>query len=144
MNNKIFNIWKNNNAVLNGWLSIPNSFSAEAMAKLGWDSITIDMQHGQIDYSSSIPMIQGISNSNISILTRVPWNEPGIIMKMLDLGGTGIISPMINTKEECEKFISYCLYPPLGQRSFGPMRSLIHHGSDYYSKANQIIRLCYT
>ena len=100
MNKKIFDICKNNDAVLNGWLSIPNSFSAEAMSKLGWDSITIDMQHGQIDYSSSISMIQAISNSNISILTRVPWNEPGIIMKMLDAGVYGIIAPMINTKEE--------------------------------------------
>ena len=136
MNKRIFNIWKKNDAVINGWLSIPNSFSAEAMSKLGWDSITIDMQHGQIDYSSSIPMIQAISNSNISILTRVPWNEPGIIMKMLDLGVTGIIAPMINTKEECEKFISYCFYPPLGQRSFGPMRSILHYGADYHSKAN--------
>tara|TARA_Y100001970_G_C14224557_1_gene854772 strand:+ start:2112 stop:2897 length:786 start_codon:yes stop_codon:yes gene_type:complete len=136
LNNKIFNIWKKNNAVINGWLSIPNSFTAEAMAKLDWDSITLDMQHGQIDYSSAISMVQAVSNANITILTRVPWNEPGIIMKMLDLGVTGIISPMINTKEECEKFISYCYYPPSGQRSFGPMRSLLHYGPDYHSRAN--------
>ena len=59
-------------------------------------------------------MIQAISNSSAVPLARVPWNEPGIIMKMLDLGIMGIISPMINTKNDCENFISYRKYPPIG------------------------------
>ena len=52
---------KKNGFILNGWLSIPNSFTAEAMSKLGWDSVTIDLQHGQSDYSSSISMLQAMS-----------------------------------------------------------------------------------
>lgn len=125
--------------ILNGWLSIPNSFTAEAMSKMNWDSITIDIQHGQNDYSTSIAMLQAISGNNVFPFTRVSWNEPGIIMKMLDLGVLGIICPMINTKEECEKFVSYCYYPPDGQRSFGPMRAQLIYGSDYYERANQQI-----
>jgi len=125
--------------IINGWLSIPNSFTAEAMSKMGWDSITIDMQHGQNDYSTSIPMLQAISNSDAIPFVRVPWNEPAIIMKMLDLGVMGIIAPMINTKKECEDFVSYCNYPPKGQRSFGPMRAQLIYGSDYYSNANDNI-----
>ena len=66
---------------------------------MGWDSITIDMQHGQNDYQSSISMLQALSNSNSVPMVRVPWSEPGIIMKMLDLGVMGIIAPMINTKK---------------------------------------------
>ena len=124
---------------LNGWLSIPNSFTAEAFSKMGWDTITIDMQHGQSDYSSSISMLQAIANSNAIPFVRVPWNEPGIIMKMLDLGVIGIIAPMINSKKQCENFVSYCNYPPIGQRSFGPMRAQIIYGSDYYERANDNI-----
>ena len=86
--------------LLNGWLSIPNSFVAESMSKIAWDTITIDMQHGQNDYSSLISMLQSISNSECIPFVRVPWNEPGIIMKSLDLGVMGIIAPMINNKEE--------------------------------------------
>ena len=48
---------------INSWLSIPNSFTAEAFGKMGWDSITIDMQHGQNDYQSSISMLQALSNA---------------------------------------------------------------------------------
>ena len=119
----MFNDLTDKKFILNGWLSIPNSFTAEAMSKMGWDSLTIDLQHGQNDYSTSISMLQAMSNSNIVPFARVPWNDPGIIMKMLDLGVLGIIAPMINNKKECENFVSYCNYPPIGQRSFGPMRA---------------------
>ena len=130
---------KSKQPVINAWLSIPNSFTAEAFGKMGWDSITIDMQHGQNDYQTSISMLQGLASSNSLPMARVPWNEPGIIMKMLDLGVMGIICPMINTKEDCEKFLSYCYYPPVGQRSFGPMRAQLVHGSNYFNKANENI-----
>ena len=137
--NKLLEIWQSGNPVINAWLSIPNSFTAEAFGKMGWDSITIDMQHGQNDYQTSIPMLQSLSSSQSVPMTRVPWSEPGIIMKMLDLGILGIIAPMINTKEDCEKFVSYCYYPPIGERSFGPMRAQLVHGSEYFVNANKNI-----
>jgi len=84
-------------------------------------------------------MLQAISNTNTFPFVRVPGNEPGIIMKMLDLGVMGIIAPMINSKKQCEDFVSYCNYPPNGQRSFGPMRAQLVYGSDYYEKANENI-----
>ena len=126
----------NNEPIINGWLSISNSFTAEAMSNMGWDTLTIDLQHGQHDYFSSISMIQSISSSKAVPFARVPWNEPGIIMKLLDVGALGIIAPMINNKEDCEKFVSYCYYPPIGQRSFGPMRALLKYGPEYFDKAN--------
>ena len=137
--NNLIEIWESDQPVINAWLSIPNSFTAEAFGKMGWDSITIDMQHGQNDYQTSISMLQGLTNSKSVPMVRVPWNEPGIIMKMLDLGVMGIIAPMINTKEDCEKFLSYCYYPPIGQRSFGPMRAQLIHGANYFKQANKNI-----
>ena len=136
MKNNLLKILESNLPIINTWLSLSNSFTAEAFGKMGWDSITIDMQHGQSDYQSSIPILQSLSSSNSVPMVRVPWSEPGIIMKMLDLGVLGIIAPMINTKEDCEKFVSYCYYPPIGQRSFGPMRAQVAYGSDYYQHAN--------
>ena len=139
MDNQLLKLWKENKPVINAWLSIPNSFIAEAFGKMGWDAITIDMQHGQNDYATSIPMLQSLASSNSTPMVRVPWSEPGIIMRMLDLGVLGIIAPMINSKEDCEKFVSYCYYPSIGQRSFGPMRAQLIHGSDYFENANKNI-----
>ena len=140
--NKILDIWAKNSTCINGWLSIPNSFTAEAFSKMGWDSITIDMQHGQNDYQASISILQALENSESVPIVRIPWSEPGIIMKMLDLGAMGIIAPMINTKKDCENFVSYCKYPPIGQRSFGPMRAQLIHGNDYFENSNDNI-LCF-
>ena len=69
-----------------------SAFSAEVMVNQGWDSCTIDMQHGVIDYSNSLNMLQAISTTNVTPLARVNWNEPGQIMKILDAGCYGIIT----------------------------------------------------
>ena len=61
-NKKIISLIRKNKPIINGWLSIPNSFTAQSMSNMGWDTLTIDMQHGQNEYLSSIPMLQGISN----------------------------------------------------------------------------------
>ena len=139
MINKLIEKWKNRQPCINAWLSVPNSFTAEAFGKMGWDSITIDMQHGLNDYHTSIAMVQALVNSQSVPFVRVPWNEPSIIMKTLDLGVMGIIAPMINTKKDCEDFVSYCKYPPMGKRSFGPIRAQLVHGADYYENANSNI-----
>ena len=131
--------WAKEKGAINAWCSIPSAVTAEMMSMNDFDSITIDMQHGLVDYQVALNMLQVISGSGKTPMVRVPWNEPGIIMKMLDLGIQGIIAPMINTKEDCEKFVSYCYYPPIGQRSFGPMRAQVVYGSNYYQHANDNI-----
>ena len=128
--------------IINGWLQIPSSFSAEVMSHQGWDSLTIDMQHGVIDYPNALQMLQSISSTDVTPLARVNWNEPGQIMKILDAGCYGIICPMVSNKEEAERFVQACMYPPRGYRSFGPVRGLIYGGADYAEHANdEILKL---
>ena len=137
--NKIKQMMAEGKPVINGWLAIPSTASAEAMAHCGWDSLTIDMQHGLVDYSNALPILQAISTTDVTPLARVNWNEPGQIMKILDAGSYGVICPMVSNKEEAEKFVKACMYPPKGYRSFGPIRGLIYGGSDYPDHANDEI-----
>tara|TARA_B100000579_G_C22593312_1_gene739098 strand:+ start:58 stop:849 length:792 start_codon:yes stop_codon:yes gene_type:complete len=140
--NKLKQIFKEKKFVVNGWLQIPSSFSAEVMAHQGWDSLTIDMQHGVIDYPNALQMLQAISTTDVVPMARVNWNEPGQIMKILDAGAYGVICPMVSNREQAEKFVQACLYPPKGYRSFGPIRGLIYGGSDYADHANdEILKL---
>jgi len=127
--------------IVNGWCSIPSSYSAELMAHAGWDSVTVDLQHGPIDFQVAVTMLQAISTTAATPMVRVPWNEPGIIMKLLDAGAYGIICPMINTAEEAEAFVSYGRYAPRGQRSMGPNRAVQYGGADYAQHANSEILL---
>ena len=137
--NKLKKLFKEEKAAINGWLTIPSSFSAEEMSHQGWDSLTIDMQHGAIDYVNAFQMLQAISTTDTVPMVRVNWNEPGQIMKILDAGAYGIICPMINNKEQAEKFVQACMYPPKGYRSFGPIRGLMYGGADYGDHANEEI-----
>ena len=139
--NKLKEIWNNNNYALNGWISINNPFSAEIMSRQNYDTLTIDMQHGLIDYSDLLGILQAITGSDVMPIVRVPWLDPGYIMKALDTGAEGIICPMINNKKEAEQFVYFMKYPPLGNRSFGPTRQNIITGNNYYSNANDNV-LC--
>ena len=140
--NKLKQMFKKGEPIVNGWLQIPSAFSAEVMAHQGWDSCTIDMQHGVIDYQNALNMLQAISTTEVTPLARVNWNEPGQIMKILDSGCYGIICPMVSNRKEAENFVQACLYPSKGYRSFGPVRGLLYGGSDYAKHSdNEILKL---
>ena len=124
-------------ACVNGWLAIPSGFSAEVMAGCGWDSVTVDMQHGVQDYQSMVQCFQAMDRFPITPIVRVPWNEPGIIGKALDGGAWGIVCPMVNNKAEAAALASYSLYPPKGKRSNGPIRAAAYgEASSYQTIAN--------
>jgi 4-hydroxy-2-oxoheptanedioate aldolase len=137
--NRLRTIWSKGGTVVNGWLHIPSSFSSEVMAQAGWDSLTIDMQHGPVDYGSAVPMLQAISTTDTVPVVRVPWNDPGLIMQVLDAGCYAVICPMINTREEAEAFVGACRYPPAGYRSYGPYRATLYGGPDYTDHANETV-----
>ena len=118
---------------------MPSSFSAEVMAHQGWDTLTIDLQHGVIDYAQMVTMLQAISSTPTVPVVRVPWLEPGIVMKALDAGAYGLICPMISTREQAQRLVSYTHYAPQGERSFGPVRASLYGGADYATEANKTV-----
>ena len=137
--NALRSLWSRGGAAVNGWLAIPSSFSAETMAHQGWDTLTIDLQHGVIDYQAMIPMLQAISTTDTVPVVRVPWLEPGILMKTLDAGAYAVICPMVNSREDAQKLVAWTSYAPRGTRSFGPIRALLYSGADYPQHANDTV-----
>jgi 4-hydroxy-2-oxoheptanedioate aldolase len=142
MANNVKKIWASGKVVVNAWLAIPSGFSAEVMAQCGFDSVTVDMQHGVQDYQSMIQCFQAMQAHPVTPMVRVPWTEPGIIGKVLDGGAYGVICPMINTKEEAEAFVSYCKYPPRGSRSNGPIRAMMYGEAGTYQTTANAETLC--
>ncbi len=137
--NRLRTLWSRDQAAVNGWLAVPNAFSAEVMAHQGWDTLTIDLQHGVIDYAAMVGMLQAISTTPTVPVVRVPWLEPGIVMKALDAGAYGVIAPMVSTREEAQKLVAWTHYAPQGTRSFGPVRAALYGGADYPVQANRTI-----
>ena len=137
--NRLRTLWKGGGAAVNGWLAIANGFSAETMAHQGWDALTIDLQHGVVDYAAMVTMLQAISTTPTVPVVRVPWLEPGILMKSLDAGAYGVICPMVNSREDAQKLVAWTHYAPRGMRSYGPVRALLYGGADYPQHANDTI-----
>ena len=135
--NRLKALWADGRPALNGWCSMPGGFGAELMANQGWDTVTIDTQHGLIGYSDMLAMLQAISTTDATPLVRVSWNQPGEIMRALDAGAYGVICPMINDAAECAAFVEACRYPPDGFRSSGPTRAAVYGGADYQAHANR-------
>jgi 4-hydroxy-2-oxoheptanedioate aldolase len=128
--------WREGKAALGAWLSIPSTYTAEVMAHQGFDWLCIDTQHGMLDYTMAVGMMQAISTTDTIPFVRVPWNEPSIIMKYLDAGAYGIVIPMVNNHAEAERAVAACRYPPQGIRSSGPNRVMLYAGRDYVQNAN--------
>jgi 4-hydroxy-2-oxoheptanedioate aldolase len=136
---KLKDVWAARKSAINGWLSLPGSHLAEVMSHQGWDALTIDLQHSSIDVAAAVPMLQAMAATDVTPIVRVPWNEPSVMMRLLDAGAYGIICPMVNSREDAENFVSACRYPPEGMRSNGAYRGMIIGGSDYQKTANSEI-----
>lgn len=131
--------WQRGEVTLGAWCMIPSSLTAEILAKGGFDWVLVDMQHGCMGYETAVEMIRAIDLAGITPIVRVPWNEPGIVGRMLDAGAMGIIAPMINSAAEAQGLVDACRYPPVGKRSLGPIRVGARDGLGYVAGANDRI-----
>ncbi len=140
MRTRLQEVWSRGEVAVNGWLSIPSTVTAEMVARQDYDTITVDLQHGLIDYQMALPMMQAIAAaSDATVIARPPWLEPGIIMKLLDAGALGILCPMINTPDDAKALVRACNYAPKGMRSVGPTRAMMVYGPSYMQEANDAV-----
>jgi 4-hydroxy-2-oxoheptanedioate aldolase len=117
--------WQAGEPTFGAWCTIPSTWTAELAARSGHDWVCIDTQHGLIGYDLMLPMLQAIAAGGAPSFVRVPWNEPGTIMKALDAGAGGVIVPMVSSVDEARAAVGACRYPPDGYRSMGPTRASV-------------------
>src|SRR4030095_649275 len=86
-----------------------------------------------------VTMLQAISTTSTVPVVRVPWLEPGILMKTLDAGAYGVICPMVNTPEDAQRLVAYTHYAPPGTLRSGPVGARLYGGADYAQHANDTI-----
>ncbi|MBL6689297.1 MAG: 2,4-dihydroxyhept-2-ene-1,7-dioic acid aldolase [Pseudomonadales bacterium] len=137
--NHVLQAWREDRQTIGAWMSIDSSYTAETLAHAGFDWLCLDMQHGVLDYADIKKMLTAISTTDTIPIVRVPWNEPYEIMKVLDAGAYGVVVPLVNNREEAERAVTACRYPPRGIRSFGPNRATLYSGPGYTKEANEQI-----
>jgi 4-hydroxy-2-oxoheptanedioate aldolase len=122
--------WAAGETTFGGWCSIPSSVSAEFMAAEGFDYVGVDCQHGLTGPDTLVPMLQAIGRYAAPAVVRVPVKSGWWIQRALDCGAEAVIVPMVNSAEDAAEAVSHCRYAPIGQRSFGPIRSELVIGAD--------------
>jgi len=117
----------------NVWLSIPDALSAMLLARAGFDSVTLDMQHGLFDEAAVAKTLMALGEAQPKRYVRPIANDPAIIGKLLDMGADGLIVPMINSVGDALGLAAARFYPPRGQRSFGPLLAALRTGAAPYA-----------
>jgi 4-hydroxy-2-oxoheptanedioate aldolase len=131
--------WRGGEQTIGAWLSLANTHTAEMMANAGFDWLCVDLQHGLVDDSDLRNMLPAISTTDTTPIVRVAFNAPDQIMRALDAGAMGVIVPLVNNAAEAAAAVAACRYPPLGGRSFGPIRAALYGGRGYAAEANSEI-----
>lgn len=121
------------------WLSLPSAESAEYIAELGFDWLTVDAEHNPIDITVMSQMFGVIAASGTAPLVRIPWNSEENIKRVLDAGAWGIVVPMVNSRAEAEAAVGAAKYPPRGSRSLGGNLRTVRWGAtaaEYHEHAD--------
>ncbi len=142
MSDQMRDVWNRGAAALGAWLSTREPLLAEAAALSDYDYVCVDLQHGLQSFDDAVTMLYAMARTPPTPVVRVPWNEPGIIGRVLDVGAYGVIIPMVNTAADAELAVKSCFYGPKGSRSMGPAGVSARTGREgYFSTANDKV-LC--
>ena len=131
---------QNGKLFLFSWMGIPGSQFAGQLARAGLDGVALDLQHGLIGMDQANAMAAAISAAGKPVITRVLWNDPGLVGQALDFGSSIIIAPMVNSAEQAKLLVKAAKYPPMGQRSWGGYAMVQAAGksaADYLKDANR-------
>jgi 4-hydroxy-2-oxoheptanedioate aldolase len=126
------------------WLSLGNIPAARFLARMGFDWLTVDVEHSLVNVETTTHMLGAVADAGCVPLARVPGNRHDHIKRVLDNGGYGVVVPMVCTRKESEDAVAACLYPPRGNRSVGGSVHALNFAAtpaDYYAKADDEI-LC--
>jgi 2-dehydro-3-deoxyglucarate aldolase/4-hydroxy-2-oxoheptanedioate aldolase len=126
------------------WLQIASPFTAEILARAGFDWVIVDMEHGPGDILTLVSQLQAMNGTGVTPLARAPWNDFVTIKRILDTGACGLLVPYVNTAEEAQAAVRACRYPPHGIRGVaGSPRAQGYgqHVQQYLEEANDEILL---
>jgi 4-hydroxy-2-oxoheptanedioate aldolase len=123
------------------WSGIADPAVPELMTRGGFDAALLDMQHGGWDYASCLAGVSAVGFAGKPCLTRVPVGDFALASRLLDAGAAGVVAPMINSAADARVFAGFAKFPPLGERSWGPLRAMGASGLSaeaYLARANEL------
>lgn len=121
------------------WLTMGDLYGTRVLARMGYDWLTLDLEHSAIDWAHASVLFAAIADAGCVPLARVPEGSHHYIKRVLDAGAWGIVVPMVDTVEQAKVAIAAAKYPPIGNRSVGGGMANLNFGANnqqYYDQAN--------
>lgn len=110
--------------VLSAWIGVNDAVVVDALAREGFDAVTLDMQHGGVDFVGATRGVLAAALAGKPAIARVPVGDFATASRLADAGAAGVIAPMINSAQDARRFAEFMKFPPLGGRSWGPRAAL--------------------
>jgi 4-hydroxy-2-oxoheptanedioate aldolase len=126
-------------AQIGSLISTSDPVNAQIMANSGFEWVMVDMEHGPVPLAALQTAVAVIRTTSTEPFVRVAWNTSAAIQTALDCGVSGIMIPMIDTREQAEAAVRDARYGPLGERSRGgilPGFSFATDSATYRERAN--------
>ena len=133
---------KNGEPSVGTWLTLPDSTAALLMTQVGFDWLTVELEHTPVTFETAARSFAIIAAAGKVPLARVPWNHGENIKRVLDTGAWGIVVPMVNSRAEAEAAVAAARYAPQGARTIGGQLHAANFQTDaatYYARANEEI-----
>lgn len=124
---------------LGAWMVLREPLTAEAAARMGYDYVVVDLQHGIASEPEALAMMQAAEAAGAIPVARVATNHPMTIGRALDAGALAVIVPMVNDAQAAREAVSACMYAPVGSRSYGPVAAMSRYTAEYAEVANSVI-----
>lgn len=129
--------------VVGSWITLRDPAVGEMKAELGFDFVLVDIEHTPTSLETVADMTRAVdaAGTGTGTIVRLPWNDPVVVKRVLDIGVSGVMAPMIGTAGEAEALIEATRYPPDGIRGVGGGRAA-RYGLDlpeYFHRANEEI-----
>jgi 2-keto-3-deoxy-L-rhamnonate aldolase RhmA len=107
---------KSGEKVLSAWIYGLSPVMVEAMVLGGYSALMIDQEHGSVELQTVHMLTLAAEARDAQAMVRVPSHDPNHVKRLLDMGLTTIMFPMVDSVADAEAVVAACYYPPRGRR----------------------------
>lgn len=128
MTNTLREIFKRDTVSLGMLIGIPTPTIVDIVTTAGVDYVMLDTEHCSYGLDVLEHMVYAANHRGAGTLVRMANPDPDLIARVLDIGVDGLKFSKVESRQEAERIVEFCRFPPLGSRSPEPATRSASYG----------------